>query len=412
MFDIEFNPKGNFLKEELAVSGINNEIWPFVAGAVISGGLGFAQQSSANSAANKQTDLANKAANQNWKYQNRGIEERNRYAKEGVEIARTNRDLNIAYQEQQAADKWSYDMTIRDFQYDGQLRAYGMQKANLALQLNFNESAFAAAEQKQDNWLAEQNLNFDFADLETNTAWKNGFKSYELNQASLDIQQQAKRASNNFATEKTQIDALKSEGLVRAKGQAGRTAGKRIQAAIAEAGLVEAEIAEDTFNAGRQYANSSARNAQELQTLADKTDITKQQIAAGRISASNADQFMRKDLKMQKFQADQNALSKVMLKPELAPDLPIPPDLDLYKGTIQDAFEIELLPKPIEQQANTSSPWMAGLSAAAPSLVSLAGGLGKSSAPSPPIDYYGGGGNQFNGGGSSVPFGMGIGWQS
>jgi hypothetical protein len=200
--------------------------------------------------------------------------------------------------------------------------------------------------------------------------------------------------------------------LARAKGQAGRTAGKRIQAAIAEAGLIEAGIAEDTFNAGRQYANSSARNAQELQALADKTDITKQQIAAGRISARNADQFMRKDLKMQKFQADQNALSKVMLKPELAPDLPIPPDLDLYKGTIQDAFEIELLPKPIKQQASTSSPWMAGLSAAAPSLVSLAGSFGKSSAPSPPIDYYGGGMNQFNGGGSSVPFGMGIGWQS
>jgi hypothetical protein len=170
MFDIEFNPKENFLKQELAVSGINNNIFGAIAGAVISGGLGALGQSSANSAAKKQTDLANKAAKQDWKYQNRGIEERNRYAKEGVEISRTNRDLNIALQEQQAADKWSYDMTIRDFQHDGQLRAYGMQKANLALQLNFNESAFAAAEQKQDNWLAEQNLNFDFADLETNTA--------------------------------------------------------------------------------------------------------------------------------------------------------------------------------------------------------------------------------------------------
>ena len=410
MFDIEFNPKENFLKQELAVSGINNNILGAIAGAALNFGLGAIGQSSANSAAKKQTELANKVAKQDWEYQNRGIEARNEYAKEGVQIQRENRDYNIALQEQQAADKWSYDMTIRDFQYDGQMKAYGMQKANLALQLNFNESAFAAAEQKQDNWLAEQKLNFDFAELENDLQWKNGATSYQLRQSGLDIQQQSKRASNNFATEKAQIDSLKGEGLARAKGQAGRTAGKRIQAAIAEAGLVEAEIAEDTFNAGRQYANSSSQNAQQLQELSDAFGMAKQQIAAGRISASNADKFMRKDLKMQKFQADQNALAKVMLKPELAPDLPVPPDLDLYKGTIQDAFEVELLPEPIEGVAATSNPWVAGLSAAAPSLVGIAGSLGKSSAPAPPIDYYGGGSSQFNrGSNSSGGFGMGIG---
>ena len=412
MFDIEFNPKENFLKQELAVSGINNNIFGAIAGAVISGGLGALGQSSANSAAKKQTELANKAAKQDWEYQNRGIEQRNKHNAEGVQIARENRDLNIQGQEQMAMDRWSYDMSIRDFQHDAQLRAYGMQNANKELQLNFNESAFQNAQLKQDNWLEEQNINFDFATLENDTKWKNGAMSYELRQAGLDIQQQAKRASNNFATEKSQIEGLKSEGLARAKGQAGRTAGKRIQAAISEAGLAEAEIAEDTFQAGRQYQNSSAQNGQQLQELADSFHIAKQQIASGRMSASNADKFMRRDLDMQKFQADQQALAKVMMKPMLAPDLPIPPDLDLYKGTIQDAMEIELLPEPIEGVASTSSPWMAGLSAAAPSLVSIAGSLGKSSAPAPPMNYSsfgnGGGGSQFNGGSSN--FGMGIGW--
>lgn len=107
---------------------------------------------------------------------------------------------------------------------------------------------------------------------------------------------------------------------------------------------------------------------------------------------------------MQKFQADMQARAKTMLKPELAPDLPYPPDLDLYKGKIQDAMEIELLPEPIEGVAAVSSPWMAGISAAAPSLVGIAGSLGKSSAAPPPIDYMGGGNT-----GSNVPFGMGIG---
>ena len=410
MFDIEFNPKENFLKQELAVSGINNNILETLIGTGLSFGLGALGQSSANSAAKKQTELANKAAKQDWEYQNRGIEQQNAHRVEGVQIARENRDLNIALQEQQAADSWSYNMTIRDFQHDAQLRAYGMQQANKELQLNFNESAFQNAQLKQDNWLKEQNLNFDFAELENQMNWDNGFKSYQLKQTGLDIQQQSKRASNSFATEKSQVEALKSEGLARAKGQAGRTAGKRIQAAIAEGGLAIAEIAEDTFNAGRQYSNSSAQNAQELQTLSDAFGLAKQQISAGRISASNADQFMRKDLKMQKFQADQQALAKVMMKPRLAPDLPEPPDLDLYKGTIQDAFITELLPEPIEGVAATSSPWMAGLSAAAPSLVNLAGSIGKNVSP-PPMNYSsfgnGGGSSSFNG--ASDSFGMGIG---
>ena len=388
MFDIEFNPKENFLKQELAVSGINNEIWGALAGAAISGIMGGIGQSSANSAAQKQTDLANKSAKQDWEYQNRGIEQRNEHNAEGVEIARENRDYNIALQEQNAMDQWSYNMTIRDFQHNGAMKAYGQQKANSALQLNFNESAFAAAEQKQDNWLAEQNLNFDFALLETNVEWQNGFTNYDIKQSGLDIQQQGKRASNNFATEKAQIDSLKGEGLARAKGQAGRTAGKRVQAAIAEAGMVEAQIAEDTFQAGRQYQNSSAQNGQQLIALSDQISISRQKINTGRISARNADKFMRKDLKMQKFQADMQARAKTMMKPELAPDLPYPPDLDLYKGTIQDAMEIELLPEPIEGVATTSSPWLAGISAAAPSLVSAAGSLGKSSAIKPPLENY------------------------
>ena len=412
MFDIEFNPKESFLKQELAVSGINNNIWGALAGAAFSGIMGGIGQSSANSAAKKQASLANEAAIQDWEYQNRGIEARNAHNAEGVQIARENRDLGIQLQEQSAMDQWSYNMTIRDFQHDAQLRAHGMQEANAALQMNFNESAFVAAQQKQDNWLKEQELNFDFAALENQNMFDNGAIKYQLQQTGLDIQQQAKRSSNSFAMEKAQIQTLKGEGQARAKGQAGRTASKNIQAAFAEGGIAEAEIAEDTYQAGRQYSNSSAQNAHQLQELSDAFGIATQKITAGRISASNADKFMRKDLKMQKFQADQLALSKVMMKPRLAPDLPIPPDLDLYKGTIQDALEIELLPKPIENVAQTSSPWMAGLSAAAPSILNVAGSLGRSSVSPPPMNYssFGnsGGGNAWSGGGGSA-FGMGIG---
>jgi hypothetical protein len=362
-----------------------------VVGAALNIGGSFLGANQQNKEAREAASRANKAAKQDWRYQNRGIKERNKYNQESVDISRKNQDLQIQLAEQQAMDSWSYNMTIRDFQYNNQLQAYNQQNLQKEMQLNFNESAFNTAMQKQDNWLEEQMINFDFADLEVDTNWANGFTDFQLNKNALDIQQQGKRAANNFTMEKAQIDTLKGEGLARAKGQAGRTAGKNIQAAIAEGGLAQAEIAEDTFQAGRQYSNSSAINGQNLEKLSDELEITQRKIANGRVSAKNADKFMRRDLKLQKYQADMNAKAKVMLKPKLAPDLPMPPDLDLYKAEIQDAFIVEELPEPIKQTAQQTSPWPGALNALANGAASFAGNLGTNSVTPPPMNIPTGG---------------------
>ena len=355
---------------------------PFIAPA-IGATMNFIGASSAQSSANAASRAARRAQRKqiltDWNYKNDSIRDQNEYNKKSVKIARKNQDLNIQLSEQQAMDDWSYNMEIRDFDYNNQLRAYNQQGLESQMQLNFNESAFQLANQKQDNWLAEQQLNFDFADLEVDTNWANGFVDYQLSQKGLDIEQQTKRASNNFAMEKAQIETLKGEGKARAKGQAGRTAGKNIQAAIAEGGLAQAEIAESTFQAGRQYQNSSAINAQNLEKLSDELEITQRKIAAGRISAQNADKFARREFKMQKLSADMAARAKVMMKPELAPDLPVPPDLDLYKAEIQDAFEIRELPRPVvwDESSSGGSPnaTLAGLSAASGGIANIAGGI-------------------------------------
>jgi len=388
MFGEQFNPKESFLKQELAVSGITNNLDP-VTGKILFDGLvaggqylmGQSAQSSANAAGRAAKRLDRKQKKTDWRYQNQLIQNQNEYNKKSVEIARKNQDLEIARLEQQAMDNWSYNMTIRDFDFSNQMQAYGLQKANEQLQLGFNEAAFQFANQQQDNFVAEQKLAFDFADLKIDTDWANGFMDYELKQKGLDIEQQAARASNSFSMEKAQIEGLKKEGLARSKGQAGRTAAKNIQAAIAESGLVQAEIAESTFQAGRQYQNSSAINAQNLEKLSDDLEIEQRKIAAGRISLANADKIARKGFKLDKLQSDMNARAKVMMKPKLAPDLPPPPDLDLYKAEIQDAFILEELPEPAYwkegDSTGTVDPTLAGLSAAAPAVTDVVGGIAK-----------------------------------
>lgn len=381
MFGNEFNPKESYLKEQLEYSGINNNI----LGALIGGAVSFLGASQQNSQAKSAASAQNKSAKANWKYQNSEIQAQNEYRAEGVDIQRKNQDLSIQLAEQSAMDQWSYDMTIRDFQYNNQMQAYGMQQTQAQTQYAFNEAAFNIGMQKQDNWLEEQMINFDFQDLEVDTNWANGFMDYQLNQKALDIEQQASRASDNFAMEKAQIDTLKGEGNTRASGQAGRTAAKNIQAAIAEGGLAQAEIANKTFQSGRQYTNSSAINGQNLEKLSDELEITQRKIANGRVSARNADAFMRKDLKLQKIQGDMNAAAKVMLKPNLAPDLPMPPDLDLYKAQIQDAYQTQLLPEPGTVQAQTTNPFLAGIGAAAPGIASIASSVGSGK----PINWFG-----------------------
>lgn len=355
---------------------------PFIAPA-IGAGLNFlgasSQASSAGAASRAQRRLERKQIKADWRYKNQQIQDQNEYNKKSVKIARKNQDLEIARIEQQAMDNWSYNMTIRDFDFNNQMQAFGLQKANEQLQLGFNEAAFQFANQQQDNFVAEQNLAFDFADLKIDTDWANGFMDYELNQTGLDIEQQAARASNNFSMEKAQIEGLKKEGLSRSKGQAGRTAAKNIQAAIAESGLAQAEIAESTFQAGRQYQNSSAINAQNLEKLSDDLEIEQRKIAAGRISLENADKIARKGFKLDKLQSDMNARAKVMLKPKLAPDLPIPPDLDLYKAEIQDALILNELPEPAYWKegdaTGTGDPGLAGLAAASGGIADIAGGI-------------------------------------
>lgn len=355
---------------------------PLIAPA-IGAGLNFFGASSAQSSANAAARAAKRAQRKqiktDWRYKNDQIQAQNKYNQESVEIARRNQDLEIAGLEQQAMDNWSYNMTIRDFDYNNQMQAYGVDKKNEQLQLGFNEAAFKFANQQQDNYLAEQKLQLDFADLQVDTDWANGFLTYELQQQGLDIEQQAKRSSNNFSMEKEFIEGLKKEGLTRSKGQAGRTAAKNIQAAIAESGLVQAEIAESTFQAGRQYQNSSAQNAQNLEKLSDDLEITQRQIAAGRISLKNADLLARKQFTLDKLQADINAREKVMSKPKLAPDLPMPPDLDLYKAEIQDAFIIEELPEPVvwdeSSSGGSANAGLQGLAAASGGITSIVGGI-------------------------------------
>lgn len=332
------------------------------------------------------------------------------FDKETVDIQRENQDKQIALAENQAYDQWSYGMTIRDFEYNERIKVRDQQMKQAGQQVQLNEQAYDLGQRKQDVWLNEQEIGLDFEEMGLDIGWANNQTNFQLNQSMIDSDQRGKRAQNMLQMQAASVAGLKAQGQARARGQSGRSAGKSVQAAIAENGAKQAVISEMTTQAGDQYAYTTQKNVNTLDQAYKELFMNKQKLDNSRISLGNADMFMREEMKQQFEQANLAALSKVMITPTLAPDLPIPPDLDLYKGVFQEPFEPEAPPEVPKGIAQTSSVFGSFLGAAGGSFGKAIGGLGGMSVPKPNIDYggggYGGGGN-----GAFTPGGS-MGWTS
>ena len=354
--------------------------WPQIIGQVIGAGVsmfGAGQSTSrANDNAERQVKLQHKVDMEmydwNWNEDDGQMWRKYAFDQETVNLQRQNYDKQLALTEQTAMDQWSYGMTIRDFNHNEKVKVRDQQIKQANQQVGFNEAAFSRGLAQQDNWLQEQQLALDFEQIAMDVGWDNTQRDNQLQQAGLDSKQRGARAMNQLQIQGTAVEGLKAEGAARASGQSGRSAGKSVQAAIAENGAKQAIIAEQTTQVGEQYALSTQQNVNQLNTAYKELFMQNQQLNASRNSLSKKDMFAREELNQQFQQANADALNKIMLNPTLAPDLPVPPDLDDYKAVFQDPFEPEAPPPPTEGIANTQSVMGSVLGAAGSAIPSIA----------------------------------------
>jgi hypothetical protein len=248
---------------------------PFLAEAAIAGvsaGLNIFGGASQDAAQNRATRIAYDTAMDNWKYTNKEGERDYRYQKKGVEIARQNEVAERSWRDTTAISDYNHGMAIRDYEYKNQMRAYNKSEQTYRQQLNFNNMAAQVAMESEDRWLDER------------------FKETAFQNQDLFVQM------------------LQEEGRAAAMGQAGRSAGKTMQAVLAQAGRNQAILAESLYSAEKQH----------------KVNIKK-------IGAD-------------KYGADLQAEASRMLKPEISPALPKP--LPLPKAIFQDPKKWKKTPKP------------------------------------------------------------------
>lgn len=189
-----FNPKENLLEQQLAVSGLEMQIFNVIgAGLSIFGAISGANQAAQQNAAARRSESEQKAAAQ------QAADATNKYNAEAFAAEKQNYFNNKAFKHETAVKNWKYQQSIRDFEYSALVNRYAKSVQNTEDQLIFNSIAAVDA--------------------------------YEAEQASLDeiTTEDIVNRQGNL------VDRLEQEGEA-ALGQAGVSRNKRIQSRLAGIG--------------------------------------------------------------------------------------------------------------------------------------------------------------------------------
>ena len=329
-----FNPKHNLLDQQLEESGLElHGLFDFVAD-VFTGGA-----HTRNKHARKQSKEINQYNRENYKYEGEELQRRYDYQVEEQNIQKRNLERDLTFQEKNRERDWNFGMAIRDFEFSQDMRAYNQSVEQATQQIGFNAIASDFANLQADRSLMEQQIELELSGQET-------LLNYTAQAHGLMLKRKKIKAGATSQLRKAGISALKAKGQAAARGQAGRAAAKSLNAIQAEANAVESDIVNElmmsTAQVDMDLLVSRHQNMQDNLAL----ELSRNNLVA-------ADSLTRRQIDMQRIQADIEAEANIMLKPKIAPPLPKP--LALPRPEFQDIYKPKQGPAPakdVPYQAN------------------------------------------------------------
>lgn len=340
--ELEFNPKGNSLVEqELVASGISHNItWDDVTD-VVTGGA-----ASQNKYAKKQADRQNDYNQAVYDFETEELDRQYNYALQGQEIKKINLYRELAFQDESRAQEYNYGMGIRDYQFKQDKRAYNQSVAQATAQKGFNAIASDFANLQQDRNLMEQQIELELSRQET-------LVNYTAQAYGLQMKKKKLKSGAMSSLRQSNISALKAKGSTAARGQAGRSGAKSLNAIQMEAAAAENDIVNELMSDSSQVDMDLLLSRQENMQDNLALDLSKNNLLA-------ADSLTRQQISLQRAQADLDAEASILLKPQIAPPLPKPiamplPDFQQIYKPIQGPPPMKAIP----YQANL---WTAGFS--------------------------------------------------
>ena len=212
-----FNPKENLLDQQLAVSGLEMQIFNVIsAGLSIFGSISASNQASKQNAAARRSEAEQKAAAKE------AADATNKYNAEAFAAEKQNYFNNKAFQYDTAIRNWKYSQSIKDYEYNAVVQRYAKSVENTENQLIFNNIA--------------------------------AIDAYEAEQASLN----EILTEDAFNRQGDLVDRLQQEGQA-ALGQAGVSRNKAIQSRLAGIGR-NAAIADASLASSVEQSQRNMRN--------------------------------------------------------------------------------------------------------------------------------------------------------
>ena len=313
----EFNPKGSILDDQLAVSGIENDIWGFVADVFTGGAYTRNKQNEKIAAEN------NRAQAEAYQFEGEELERAYQYEKEGLKIAKANNEQNLSFQEKERQQSWNYGMAIRDYEHSRELLEFDQSKAQFTQQTGFNEVAEGFATLQQDRFLMEQQIELAL-DKDQN------YLDYVSSVHGLGLQKRKTRLESASQQRELSLSEMKAKGAQRARGQVGRSNIKALQAITAEYDAKERDLIDALMLDTAKIDLDLLQRQQQLNIDDFAFEMTRNNLLA-------ADQFSRRQIQLQRLQADIDAEANLLLKPALAPPLPTP--IALPRPEFQEIYE-------------------------------------------------------------------------
>jgi len=226
------NKNYDLLGEQLAESGLEMSIEPFITGALISGATSILGGIFGSS----QADAQNRQAEENYKKQQEAAQAAadatNEYNIAKYEVDIQNYQNNREYEHETNLAKWRYQTEIQDLQYKSVVEQYGKSVENTEARLAYNSIA--------------------------------AMQAYESEQSALnDI-----FTEDTFSRQGALVDQLQSEGRA-ALGQAGNSRTKSLQSSIAALGRNSAIMDASLSSSVEQ----SQRNMQQINLQRYSADL-------------------------------------------------------------------------------------------------------------------------------------------
>ncbi len=295
-----------------------------------------------------------------YRFNNKEGLRKQKYEEQSLSIRKRNDEDNLLFQELVSQNNYDHGMSIRQFQFDQERRAYEASVDAATEQIGFNQMAANFAGMQQDRAHSEQLISLMFDEQQTLLDYNVQATGLAENRDRTNLKEARLTGAAQRDAQAQRLEGMKSAGTARNVGS-GRSSAKAMQAAIAEAGANQAAIADELMFGLTDIDLDLASINNKMESMSNQLILDQTMLMATRDNINARDVSVRNQIGLNTLNANRQAFASIRLKPEINPPLPEP--IALPRPKYQEVYEYKAGPKPKRIDAKTGAGVSQGSSA-------------------------------------------------